>query len=300
MYLGAGGEGGSAHYAHGKTSLSWKPNLESVGAVEGVGGGAWPSSLASGGGTRFSSQPTSGVSLEPPKTSHRVASKRVTRKVQKFPTTAADGMPSSLGTRTGWGPSASSSQPSAPAASSLITTSSWRAGKELTDRILKGSGDRERDQTHDYRTRSERWREETSPRHSIASESHSQLSSSQENISTVSSSFDLNVHPERGQLDVNEPFVGVGREGHSRDSPRYDDGTKTKSEGDRGGGSGGSGGGMALDMAGLLEDLEESPVPAGGAGDARSEERAKLVRTRSASGGPTSKRPRYNIPVPGE
>ena len=96
--------------------MSWKPNLETLGVVGGVGGArgvALPSSLTSGGGVggaRFSSQVTSDT-LQPPKRSHHVTSKRV-RKVQRIPDTGGSaGAPllsstaSYGGAREAWGAS---------------------------------------------------------------------------------------------------------------------------------------------------------------------------------------------------
>ena len=281
--------GGGAQLAHGKaTTFSWKPNLESVGVV----GGALPSSLTSQAGTRYtSSQATS----EPPKTTHHVASKRVTRKVQRIPPASA----ATSGTRTAWSTSAGSSKPSgATGASSLITTSSWRAGKELTDKILKGDEDRERRQTYyDYRSddaRRKREKEETSPQSSVASESESHLGSSlEENISGVSSSIDLHIPSERGWMDVDEPRRTTSQEKRGHGSPSWKekekmDGGAEEEESSHGGRR------VALDVAGLLEDME-SPIPGEG-GRGRGDKRAKLVRTRSASGGPSSKKPRHNVP----
>ena len=283
-------------------SVSWKSNLESVGAVGGVGGVALPSSLGAGagagagssgggGGFRFSSQPTTRDTLEPP-TKHRhlhthsTASKTV-RKVHKIPATSkAAPPPPSSKPKSAWSASASSKPPSG--ASGLITTSSWRAGKELREKILRGEEDKEVDRGRgrmDYHSTSgggSRKREDTSPAHySSASESQSNLSSSQENISAVSSSIDVHIQPERNLLE----------------SLRQ---AKTKDEVGRSHGARG-----ALDVAEMLKDLEgsESPVPPpsplGGGG--RERERARLGQARSttsASGGPTSKKPRYNYGEP--
>lgn len=270
-------------------SVSWKSNLESVGAVGGAGGVALPSSLgagagSSGGGFRFSSQPTTSNTLEPPKQhhlhTHTMASKTV-RKVHKIPATS-EAAPSSSKPKSAW--SASASKPPSEA-SGLITTSSWRAGKELREKILKGEEDKEVDRGRgrmDYRSTSggSRKREDTSPAHySSASESQSNLSSSQENISAVSSSIDVLIQPER----------------RLSESPSQ---AKMKDEVERSHGARG-----ALDVAEMLKDLEgsESPVPPpsplGGGGGGRERERARLGQARSttsASGGPTSKKPRYN------
>lgn len=283
--------GGGAQLAHGKaTTFSWKPNLESVGVV----GGTLPSSLTFRAGTQYSSsQPTN----EPPKTTHHVVSKRVTRKVQRIPptsaTTSASGVSSTSGARTAWSTSGGPSKPpGAMAPSSLITTSSWRAGKKLADKILKGEGeDRERCQTYDYRsddTRRRREKEGGSPQHSFASESESHLGSSLENISGVSSSIDLHVPSERGRMDVDEPRRTLSQEGQGHGSPSQKETEKTDGEEEEGGHR------VALDVAGLLEDME-SPIPPEG-GRERGNEREKFVRTRSARGGPSSKKPRYNVP----
>lgn len=261
------GSGSGAPSTHGKaTTVSWKPNLESVGSL--------PLSVAppGGGAPRFSSQPTSD-SLDPKGHQHVAASKR-TRKVHRVPT--------SSGTR------AAGSEPGAQG-SSLITTSSWRVGKELTDKILKGD-DQGRVRVRPTMTDHHGGREAYSPNYSSDSESH--LNSSQENISTLSSSFDAQP-PERSQFD--EPLQS-----------RLDqlDMRYSVSPGQRGGtrmeeGSG-SHGGLTSDVAGLLEDLEaaESPVPPRGGGGGRREEkdgRARLGQARSAGGGPVSKKPRYNF-----
>ena len=281
--------------------MSWKSNLESVGAVGGAGGVALPSSLGAGagagsssggGGFRFSSQPTTSDTLEPP-TKHRhlhthTTTSKTVRKVHKIPATSEAAPPPSLSKpKSAWSASASSKPPSG--ASGLITTSSWRAGKELRERILKGEEDKEVDRGRgrmDYRSTSgggSRKREDTSPAHySSASESQSNLSSSQENISAVSSSIDVHVQPERNLSE----------------SPHQ---AKTKDEVGRSHGARG-----ALDVAEMLKDLEgsESPIPPPsplGGGGGRERERARLGQARSttsASGGPTSKKPRYNYGEP--
>ena len=255
-------------------------------------GGALPPSLNSRAGTRYSS---SQATSEPPKTTHHVASKRVTRKVQRIPpTSAATSASSTSGTRTAWSTAAGSLKPpGAVATSGLISTSSWRAGKELADKILKGDEDQEGRQTYDYRARRKREKEGNSPQSSVASESEFHLGSSLENISGVSSSIDLHVLSERGRMDIDEPHRATSQERQGHGSPsqkekRKTDGGEEEERGSRGGRR------LALDVAGLLEDME-SPVPAEG-GRGRVEDRATLVRTRSASGGPLSKKPRYNVP----
>lgn len=287
----AGGGSGGAQLAHGKaTTFSWKPNLENVGVVDGY----LPSSLTSRAGMRYlSSQATS----EPPKMTYHMASKRVTRKVQRIPpTSTATSSSGTPGTRTAWSTSAGLSKPpGATGASTLITTSSWRAGKELTDKILKGDEDRERRHTYDYRSdevRRKREKEGNSPQSSVASECGSHLGSSLENISGVSSTIDLHVSSERGRMDTDEPRRTMSQERQGHSSPSQ----KEKEKTDGGGVEEGSCGGrrVALDVAGLLEDME-SPVPTEG-GRGRGDKRAKLVQTRSTSGGPSSKKPRYSVP----
>ena len=264
-------------------SVSWKPNLESVGAVGGAGGVTLPSSLTTSGagassssGIRFSSQPPTSDTLKPPKHHlHTHAASKTVRKVHKIPATS-EGVPPLSKPKSTWSASGVSKPPSG--ASGLVTTSSWRAGKELREKILKGE-DREFDHGRmDYRSSGSRKREDTSPAHySSASESLSNLSSSQENISAVSSSIDLHVRPERNLSE----------------SPSQ---AKTKDNVER------HGGGAALDVAGMLKDLEgsESPIPPlspSGGGEGRERERVRLGQVRSttsASGGPTSKKPRYN------
>ena len=195
--------------------------------------------------------------------------------MHKIPATSEAAPPSSKPKST-WSASGASKPP--PGASGLITTSSWRAGKELRERILKGE-DKELDCGRmDYRSSGSRKREDTSPAHySSASESQSVLSSSQENISAVSSSIDVDIQPERNLSE----------------SPSQ---AKTKDE------VGSHGGRVALDVAGMLKDLDgsESPIPPLsplGGGEGRERERVRLGQARSttsASGGPTSKKPRYN------
>jgi hypothetical protein len=286
-------------------SVSWKPNLEGIGAVRGAGGVALPSSLASSGagagissnsggsGIRFSSQPpTTSDTLEPPKQrhlhTHTTASKTV-RKVYKIPATAtSEAAPPLSKPKSAW--SASTSKPPPGASSSgLITTSSWRAGKELREKILKGEdGEVDRGRMEYRSGGSRRRREDTSPAHcSSASESQSNLSSSQENISAVSSSsIDVHIQPER----------------YLSESP-----SRAKTNKDEVWRSHGAGG--ALDVSEMLKDLEgsESPVPpssalgGGGGGGGRERERVRLGQARSttsASGGPTSKKPRYNYGEP--
>lgn len=300
----SGGGISTSALAHGrKATLSWKPNLETVG-VGMAGGVAFPSS-GGGVGTHFSTHPPKkSDDYDPSKRSHQVVSKRV-RKVQRIPTagvvegnTATAGIASSANTgatREAWGASRSA-KPGA-GESNLITTSSWRAGKELTDRVLKGSNVRERgEQTaHDYRSR--RDIQVHSPTHSYSSvsESQSYLCSSQGNVSPTSSSVDLQVQPERGKADEER----LGHERHRDVSPSW---TKRKGEG----GASFNRGGVHVDVAGLLEDLE-SPVTAGGESGREEErgrrsetmaserERVNLSRARSTSGGPSSKKPRYNI-----
>ena len=278
--------------------MSWKPNLESLGAVGGVGG------VASGSGApQFSSQQT-GSGYEPPKRSHKPATSSTARvrKVQRIPATAAStGVTSSTtGTRGAWG-TCVSSKPSAPSSNTLITTSSWRAGKELTDKILKGGADRggRSQAARDYHS-SGRNREDNSPQYSSASESQSHPSSSQENISSVSSSIDARVRPHetgRSRLQQDDPrsversdqYVGssLGRaKAEGRDDPKHN---------------------VAVDVAGILEDLEstDSPLSVGGGGEGGGGVRGRataietggagLGRARSASGGPSSKKPRYNV-----
>ena len=250
--------------------------MESVGAVGGAGGVALPSSLTTsgvGGGIHFSSQPTTD-SLEPPKRHlhTHVASKRVVRKVHKIPATS-ETAPSSK-SETAWSAS-DASKP--PATGNLITTSSWRAGRELRDKILKGE-DKELGRM-DYRSTGSRKREEKSPLHySSASESQSNLSSSQENISAVSSSIEVHVQPERSRLE--EPQLNQGVRHSSPSEARTSEG----------------GGRVALDVAGILEDLEgsESPIPPLLGGEGREGVRLGQARgSTSAGGGPTSKKPRY-------
>lgn len=268
--------------------VSWKPNLESVGALGGAMGVALPSSLTTSGAgaSRFSSQPPTSDRLEAPKGHHHMhtaaASKKV-RKVHKIPATN-EAAPSSSKPKSTLSASGTSKAPPGGASSGLITTSSWRAGKELRDKILKGD-DREVDRM-DYRSSGSQKREVTSPAHySSASESQSNLSSSPENISAVSSSIDVHVQPERNLSE----------------EPRFNQGvhqSKTKDEAS-------SHSGVALDVAGMLKDLEgsESPVPPpsplGGGGEGRERVRLGQARsTTSASGGPTSKKPRYNYGEP--
>ena len=106
------------------------------------------------------------------------------------------------------------------------------------------------------------------------------------------------MQPERGGVDE----VGL----HGSVSPAWRGGTKTEREGAGGRGR------LAVDVAGLLEDLDSSASPVrgaattgergGGGGEGRERgrtreterERAQLGRTRSTSGGPASKKPRYN------
>ena len=259
--------------------------MESIRAVGGAIGVALPSSLTTSGtgASRFSSQPPTNDSLEPPKRHlhmHATASKKVVRKVHKIPTT--NEAPPSSKSKSTWSASGTSKPP--PGASSgLITTSSWRAGKELRDKILKRE-DKELDRM-DYHSSGSQKREDTSPAHySSASESQSNLSSSQENISTVSSSIDVHIQPERNLSEDPQLNQGVHQ-------------TKTKDEAS-------SRGGVALDFAGMLKDLEgsESPIPPPsplGGGEGRERVRLGQARsTTSASGGPTSKKPRYNYGEP--
>ena len=251
---------------------------------------ALPSSLPTGAsgsssGIRFSSKPPTSDTLEPPKRhlhSHTMPSKTV-RKVHKIPATS-EGAPSLSKPKSTLSSSGTSKPP--PGAGGLITTSSWRAGKELRDKVLKGE-DRGVDRGRvDYRSGGSRNREDTSPaRYSSVSESRSDLSSSQENISAVSSSIDVHVQPERNRSA----------------SPIQ---ARTKD------GLGSHGAGAALDVAGMLKDLEgsESPPippppssPLGGRGEGRERERVRLGQPRSttsASGGPTSKKLRYNYGEP--
>lgn len=265
--------------------------MESVGAVGGAGGVALPSSLALtgagssgigsgvGGGYRFSSQLPTGDTLKPPKPylhTHTTTASKTVRKVHKIPATS-EGDSSSSKPKSSTSGAASKPPPSG--ASGLITTSSWRAGKELRDKVLKG-------EDKDHRVGGSRRREDISPAHySSVSESLSNLSSSQENISAVSSSIDVHVQPERNRSE----------------SPTNR--AKTKD----GVGSHTHGGRVALDVAGMLKDLEGSESPphspsfggkgGGGGGEVRERERLRLGQARSttsASGGPTSKKPRYN------
>ena len=264
--------------------------MESVGAVGGAGGLSFPSSLTSGSdGIRFSSQPSAKDTLELPKhrLSTQTATKRV-RKVHKVPPSKESFAPRSSKPKTAWG-SSEASRP--PPASSLITTSSWRAGKELREKILKGE-DKGVDRMDDRSSGGRRMREEISPVHqSIASES---LSSSQENISAVSSSVDVRILPERKLSKEPQLEQDVCEGSSSR--------AKTKDEA-------GSRFGVALDVAGMLKDLESpeslvppaSPTPLGLGREGREREGVRLGQTRSttlAGGGPSSKKPRYNYGEP--
>ena len=249
--------------------------------VGGVGG------VASGtGAPRFSAQQTGG-GYELPKRTYKstTTSSTTVRKVQKIPATGVAS--STTGTRGAWGTSASS-KPSAPATNTLITTSSWRAGKELADKILKDGNERGRGLAHDRQST----RREKSPEYSDASSSLSHLGSSQDNISSMSSSLNVRVRPvtERGRLGE-----GGVRLDEARD--RYSSGGACGVKAGEGGGR--SQHGVSMDMAGILEDLEstESPLSVGGGGGVTGTtgSEARLGRTRSSSGGPAAKKPRCNV-----
>ena len=266
--------------------------MESVGTVGGTKAFSFPSSLASGGdGVRLSSQPSAKETLETPKHQfHTQAATKRVRKVHKIPPSRESAAPHSSNPKTAWSSSEASKPP--PPASSLITTSSWRAGQELREKILKGD-DKGVDRMDDRSSRPGRRREEISPVHqSIALDSQSNLSSSQENISAISSLRDAHIQPER-KLSKEPQF----EQGGSSSRAKKKDETSSR-------------GRVALDVAGMLKDLESpasplppsSPPPSLGLGrEGREREPVRLGQTKSttlAGGGPSSKKPQYNYGEP--